>query len=273
MPSSYLRKDNDKRVHTYETSIFFSSANVDFKSQNGSSFTVSLGTPIAIPKEAENVNLKCEATQIYNSVPNISEARQNNLLNFTIDGTPYEFTITKGLYTRQDLNTTITRLLDNEGLIVDNVIPFEILEDTATSRIVIGFNQPNINIDFTTSNKLRQVLGFDSRIVSSNDDLNAFGDNVARFNLTEFFVLTSSLCDPGMQFNDRTQNIIQVIPITREPGTNEFYEPRHPPVIDCQNLRGSKRNQVTFNLLDQNLEPVDTNGEDYSFRILLTYTM
>lgn len=266
------RQANSTTMHKYETTMLFSSEDADFVTDKGSRFSVNFsGDKLNVPKNAENIHILVQSAQIWNTVPNIGD--DNNVLSFNIDGTNYNLEIPKGLYSRSELNTVVLRLLQNEGLFINNEAPFQFLEDVSTNKVVLLINRTGVTIDFTAPRNFAEIVGFQDTIVlpEVTVPVNIFAPNVAKFNQVEFFLIGSDLCSRGIRINKRFANVICQVPIDVEPGSNIVYEPRNPSIIDCSNLRGNIRDQVSFFLTDQNLKPVDTNGEFFSVRLNLTY--
>ncbi len=273
MPTGEQRQRNATMPHRYETSMIFSSENADQLDLRGSRFTVNFGgDKLSIPKNAENILLQVEQAQVWNTVPNITE--DNNILTFTLNGVNQTIEIAKGLYSRPQLNLAVQRSLENAGLIQNNQTPFQILEDSSVNRVVLLINDPTLVLDFTAPRNFAIILGFQDQVVGpiSNTPQNITAPEIARFNTVEFFLIGSNLVDRGIRVNNRYANVITTVPIDVPAGGNIIYEPRNPARVDCSNLRGSIEDRVSFYLTDQNLKPVDTNGEFFSVRIMLSYT-
>ncbi len=278
MPTGNERSVNSTMVHRFQSSMVFNSnPNSGSTGQTtlGDRFTVNFGgEKLSIEKRAENVTIKVEQVQVWNTVPNITET--NNTLNITLGGVEYNIVLTKGLYSRQQLNNAVLRGLENMGLLPDpDNPPFQLLEDASTNRVVINITVNDLIIDFTKQNNFAEIVGFQNTIIplQAGVPINVFAPNVASFNTLEYFVIRSDIIDRGIRENNSYNQAIALVPIDVPPGSNVVYEPRHPPIVDANSLRGSLRSSVTFYLTDQLGRPVDTNGEYFSLRLVLSYTM
>ena len=145
------------------------------KSEDGSTFTINLERPIIIPKEARNCWIEVQSALVWNSVPNILTGI-NDKFYFTYNLTPYILTLEKGQYDLEYLNIEIVRQIKSLGL-PNNLILFR--GDSATSKVVIEVLDANITIDFTQPDTFREILGFNSQILSSAIINFQKGDNTA----------------------------------------------------------------------------------------------
>jgi hypothetical protein len=251
-------------------------------SQDGSSFEIQLEDPIHIPSEAINVTTCIEEATIWWTVPNIIEGQNDKFYVFgdRADGSPAQlFTvqIPQGLYDLTGLNNTIQLLLENAGAkIIDgtNTKPLiQIGSDSATQKILIRYNYPNVYIDFSPSNSLRDILGYDQTQVGpySNAPVNKLAPNVAQFNTVNYFLIASDLVSKGIRFNNRYNQVVSQVLINVSPGSQIVSTPFNPPRVSSQELAGVKRSILRFRLSDDKLRPVNTNGENFTARVVIRY--
>lgn len=234
-------------------------------SSDGSRFSVNLDSPISIPQGVIDCNIDVIAASIWNVSPNISPLFQNNLFYFQYQTINYLITIQEGLYSLTQLNGYISRYFVNNGL-PKNLIVFS--GDAATQSTVITFNYITTQIDFTQADTIRTILGFDSSLVPTLPSTiigeSYISDTQAKFNRINFFYIKSSLVTEGLPINGVAGNIISQIPITSAPGSQINYSPQNVISIEARNLIGKTIQQIRFQLLDDQLRPVNTLGEYWS---------
>lgn len=244
-------------------------------SDNGSTFVVSLEEPLSIPQKSENVTLEVQSADTWNIVPNIVENQNKfycSALDVTDTPTAYVLTIPVGLYDLTSLSVAIETALLNDGAKPGN---FTFIADSATQKVNIRFNNPNTTIDFNPNDTFRDVLGFDPQVVGPFVTIPTTvpADNVAKFNNVSFFLISSDLVDYGLRVNNLYRQIICKIPITAKPGSQITYNPFNATIIDMNNLKGVKRTQIRFQLLDDSGNTVDTRGEYFSVLLKISYDM
>jgi hypothetical protein len=252
-------------------------------SPDGDAFTVQLNNPIVIPHKALSCSLVLLQAEIWNVVPNISAKIGNNTLYIYTDYVPLtdpptapnpqnvQIVIPDGLYSLDGLNSFIGSALTNLDLPV-NLITLS--SDSATQTVVINFNYDNTQLDFTQSNTLNEILGFNSRLVPLVLEPAVhieFGDNPAKFNRTDSFIIKGDLISNGIPFNNINSGVLASIPITAKAGSQIVYAPYNPIVIDCDELIGKSKSNFSFQLTDQLNRNVDTVGEIWSFSVQISY--
>lgn len=261
--------------HTYLLSS--STANgAKNKSSDGSIFELSLDQPIQVPKTARDIKVSVVEAHVWNNVYNISAALANNKFAGTFEdlagtGTDvYDLTIPDGQYSLPHLEHSLKRLIINGGGSTTNE-PFHFISDASQGRVVILLDNANTIIDFTNANPVRTVLGFDSQTITSATDLYVTAENTANFNNINQFQIHSDLVGNGIPVNSKYTNTLCQIPITASSGSLINYSPRNVTEVSAPELRGSTKNHVRCWLTSENNESVDTNGEEWSFRIIIDY--
>ena len=129
-------------------------------------------------------------------------------------------------------------------------------------------------VDFTIANSCRNILGFDARQVPAVAEAAGYlevSDDIARFNRITSYLIRSSLVSNGIPVNSTAAGIIASIPISVAPGSQIVYSPPHPIQADASELVGQIKNYFNFSLLDQEQRRVNTNGEVYTFVVVLRY--
>jgi len=234
-------------------------------STDGSKFTIYLDTPISLPQAAMNATVEVSQASIWNVSYNISADFANNNFNF-VSGIAYDLTIPDGLYSLSGLNAYLATQFVNLGFPANLIV---ISGDDATQKTILTFLNAGDQVDFTQPNSVREILGFNSRIVTSaSAGFNEFSDSTAAFNRVNSYLIKSTLVSQGLNINNIGAGVIASVPITVSPGSQINYQPRNPIPIDASELVGQSKNAFTFSLLDQSLRPAPTAGELYNFVVI-----
>lgn len=259
-----------------ESSLKFSSdpaSGAQNVSTDGSTFSVTLNTPIQIPRSAMYATIEVAQAEIWNTSPNIAAAFDNNIFTFTTSdvGNPgtHTFTIPDGLYSRVGLDGYLSSSFANLG-VASNLIVLS--EDEATQRTILTFLLAGDSVDFTVANSVREVLGFDSRIAPTAPKAagwNEISDDPASFNRVNSYLVLSNLVSNGIPVNNVAPGVIAAVPIDKEPGRQINYGPQSPTRVDASELIGGSKLNIRFSLVDQLLRPTPTAGEVWS--ILVTF--
>jgi hypothetical protein len=259
-----------------EEAYFFSSDlknGAKNKSVDGSTFSVQLNSPIAIPKESIYCTLEVTTATIWNVSPNISAAIGNNKLYLTYGSIGNVITVADGLYGVDELASSIQREMVDRGLPSDLII---LTADPATQKVIITFNYPNTRINFDFPNTFRDILGFNERRVPLVDQTAAYsevGDTTAEFNRIVNYLIKSDIISDGISVNAISDSVIADVLITAAPGSQIVYTPYNPPKANADELAGHRKNFFNFRLTDQSGRAVDTLGENYSFTIVIKYVL
>lgn len=275
------------RLLQKEYAYFFSS-DVENGAQNvsadGSSFSIQLDRPIDLPK-CLDATLEVTTASIWNVSPNISALIGNNKLYVHTDyvvptppqatAAPTDFVITipDGSYGVTDLDQLISREVVKVGY-PSNLI--QISADDATQKVIITFNYASTWLDFTYADSVRDVLGFNARLVPLTPqaaDYSEPADETAAFNRVSSYLLKTDLISNGIAVNNISESIIAEVLITARPGSLINYTPYLPPKADAMELSRHSKNQFSFRLTDQLGRPVELLGESYSFTIVIRYTI
>lgn len=238
------------------------------KSPDGSSFQINLERGILVPKEAVYSYLVCQSAEIWNTSPNILTGINDKL--YLSDGLgALVITIPQGLYDRSLLNEEIDRQIVASGRPTNSIV---LLGNDATQKIILEIAASGTSIDFTQSDTFRDILGFNSQIINTVvADTLVTADNVAAFNVIDYYLLHADLVSKGLQVNGKYSQIVSQVLIEAPTGSQIKYEPQNIPEIPCNELIGNKINTINVWLTDQDNQRVDTAGEDYSMRLVIHY--
>jgi hypothetical protein len=261
-----------------EFSFIFSSAEengADNVSEDGSKFSVILSSALQVPSSAVYCYLSVTQASIWNTSPNISAAFGNNKFEFTTTnaGNPgtHNITIPDGLYSVSALNGFLSTTLVNL-LLPNNLI--SLTGDSATGKSILTYLEAGDSTDFTITDSVREVLGFDSRIsplAPQAAGFSDFGDNIAEFNRVNSYIIASNVISNGIPLNGGGRGIIASVPINVNPGSQISYQPQSPIAINASELIGNSKLNIDFELLDQELRPTPTASEDWSFVVSIKY--
>lgn len=243
------------------------------RTADGSSFSVQLNTPIQIPAEAKHIHVSVPNSTIWNVVPNIIEG-VNDTMYITENANNYVIVIPQGLYDLPSLNNAIAIQLENEGALTNPSI-LTLVADESTQKVIIKANYTGVSIDFTPDDTFRDILGFDARVVgpSTLAPENFIADNVAGFNVLEYFKIHSDIVPMGIQQNEDFDQTIAQVQISALPGSQIIDAPFLPAKSEASYLAGTKKKSIRFWLTDQRNNLVNTNGEYYSARITIAYLL
>lgn len=251
------------------------------RSTDGSSFEISLEDAIQIPANAVNCSITVEESTVWWTVPNIITGSNDKFYIFgdsnALIPVPqlYTLTIPQGLYDLTGLNNSLLTQLENVGARMNPSPLINLLADSNTQRVIIRFNYSNVTVNFTLPNTSKDILGFTAVILGPFGIIptNQLAPNVAAFNTVNYFLIASDLVRQGLRFNNTYAGIITQILITASPGSQIVSTPFNPSKIQSDELIGSKRTNIRFNLTDDKLRAVNTNGEYYTARIVIRYSI
>jgi hypothetical protein len=208
---------------------------------------------------------------IWWTVPNISASLGNNVFAF-FDGTSNRsITIPDGLYDIDQLASTIPILIDNIPASLPAESLFVFAGDNATQKVIITFKSANLSINWNLST-IRSIIGFlptSPSTVGIGQSLIA--DNIANFNVITSFLIHTDLINSGIPVNSVNSAVISNVLIDVSPGNLINYAPSNVPVVDADELIGVRRTNIRFRLTDQSNRRVDTNGEYWSFMVVIRY--
>ena len=243
-------------------------------SADGSSFTVTLNLPISIPNSAVDATAGVLQANIWNTSPNISAQFNNNIFRFTTLQAPagtYTITIPDGLYGVEDLNTYLSSQFVNLGLSANLI---SIGGDNSTQKSILTFEFGGDSVDFTVANSVRTVLGFNSEVLTApSNNFSFYSENIASFNRNNSYIIASNLVAQGIPVNNQSAGILTTVPIDIAPGSQINYQPQNVIWFDCTELIGRPKLNISFRLLNQDLEATPTGGEFWAFTLLIRYNV
>lgn len=268
--------------HYVLTYSFDSNPNTGAVNRNalGSEFSVDLETPLIVPKEAENINVKVKNANVWFVTPNITLGI-NSKFSLTYNAINYTIDVPTGLYDVDTLSARIQTQLNIASAGVTPVDIIQLLPDIALNSVVIQINYYNVDIDFrdnTVPNNIRGILGFGSVLINGPvaGVLPTYfeGAETARFNNTDYYLIkSSSLVTRGLSINSTYDGILARIDINVSVNSKIVYDPRQVPEIPAPELRGIDLSTLSFQLTNQLNELVDTRGENYNITFEIHYDL
>ena len=245
------------------------------KIADGSSFEINLSDAIAIPKNSKTCTVQVQEATVWWVIPNIlsSGGSQNNLFSIDDGVNPsFDVAVPQGLY---DLNTLQVSI--DSAVVADGGASglFTLIGDSATQKVIIRINGIGISIDFTIANSFRDILGFNSQVLGPTlvVQTDFLANNQAQFNTLDYFLIHSDIVSQGMRTNNTFSQTIAQVLIDQAPGSQIVSKPFNPPKVPASELIGSKRKLIRFWLTNQSNEVVNTNGENWSARIIIEYNV
>jgi hypothetical protein len=272
---NHIANHTANTMYKSEIPILFSSSPNDGAtniSADGSRFTVILDEPLLIPSDAKQCYVSVPEVTAWNVFPNIITGI-NDL--FYLDGGAGYLTVIvpQGLYDLSGLQEAIDREYVSLGGVTGI---FSFIADDATQKVVIQLNIAGVQIDFTQNQTMRDILGFNAQLVPPLPSVGVYtqyADFVAGFNSIEYLLVHSDLVLTGIRTNSSFTQTIAKASITATPGSQIIYQPFNPPRSNSNNLIGTIKNRLNFWLTDQSNNPVNTNGEFWSIRLVIEYTI
>jgi hypothetical protein len=280
-----------------DLTYFFSSSTAlgaQNKDNNGARFQIQLDRPITVPVNAVDVNIEVTSANIWFTSPNIDAIYQNNLLYLEYDdgvnSGSIVLTIPKGLYSVNSLNQTVEHLL-NDVLIPGSAGYFPcdsilFTSDPATQKIKLQFGNLYLSMltDQALLNNIAPTLGFYLPPVNGIPitDIGSIGPSlytgqvftapsVAQLNKINAYLIHGDIVKNGIAVNNTQANILTEVQLTVSTGKLLTYRPYLPYKLDGTHLKYGSRDFLTFWLTDELNRYIDTNGEDFSFALTISY--
>jgi hypothetical protein len=246
-------------------------------SADGSTFSVNYEDGgLQIPADALNVTVSVQTSSIWFSTPNIFTGI-NDKMYVTGDNTSgaltnFVLTIPRGLYDLPLLNNAILLQLENQQAKTNPSPLISISADEATAKVNLRFNYANVQVDFRPTDTFREILGFNADLLTVPTAPKTIpAPNVAKFNTINSYLIHSDLVNNGIRYNNVYNQTIGEVLIDVAPQEQINSQPFNPATSDASDLRGVKRNNVSFWLTDENNVKLDTNTEYWGARILIRY--
>jgi hypothetical protein len=223
-----------------------------------------------------SVNLDTVSSKLYEVIPSTDNLATgvNSFSRYRAGlAQSYIVTIPTGLYDLSGLNNTIQRELEAQGAKTDPAPLISFSPDDATQKVQMRLNYADVSVDFTQSDTPRDILGFASAVYGPEAlaPIDLLAPNTAGFNTVNYFLIQSDLVQRGIRFNNVFNQTIAQVLINVAPGSQIVSTPFNPAKTSAQELAGAKRSNLRFRLTDDRGNPVNTNSEYWSCRIVVEY--
>ena len=240
-------------------------------------FRVDLEQPIAVPRNAQNCELKVLSSSIWANEPNIITGFNDTLRVTGPDTfdviTIFDIVIPQGSYSVSELNQRIQIELSNAGAKTSPDPLVAITPDESTQKIDLRAFYTGVIIDFTQPNSCWEILGFTAStvLIAGFAGESFLAPNEAGFNVINYYLISSNLVSQGLRFNNTYRQIINQTNIDVRPNSQIVSEPFNPSTISCPELIGQVRSNFDIRLLKDDFTPANTRGEYFSVRLELSY--
>lgn len=260
---------NKKVVRTFNARSISSGDKKNTLDSYGNEFRYSINGGIKMP--GDSCIMKITFSSVWFNTPNITSG-VNNKLYFTIgSGSETSISIPTGLYSVTTLSSMIVTLLENSSI---DSTAFTLGANDATQKVYLRAGDEDVEFNFTHSDTIRDILGFDSGTVSVSSETSEFGDNIANFNTLNQYLIHCDKVDGGINYDGTSSDIIDVIniPAGTSVGSQVISEKIDPTVIYADSFCKSVDN-ILFRITDQDNNKIDTLGEEWniSFKLISTY--
>lgn len=262
-----------------EVSLLFSSdpaIGAENVSADGSVFSVTMPTPLAIPAGAMDARMGVVSASCWSVSPNISPDFANNVFRYTTSTAPagtFTIAIPTGLYSLDALGAFLSNSFANNG---HDPSLFTLSGDQATQSAVVTFLTAGDAVDFSVANSVGVILGWPALgpvIVAPVAGYNAYSPENAKFNRVNAFAIISDIVSTGIQQNGANTGVIVSIPINVPPGSQINYAPQVVAWFPATELIGNMKRNMTFRLVDQQNRPTPTLGETWQITIAVQWSV
>ena len=191
----------------------------------------------------------------------------NDKFRYVVGGVVKDITIPHGQYGVQDINSYIQSKLLANG---DSGTGISIVGNYNLLRVVITL-EPNYDVDFTISNSIRGLLGFNSQLYENNGatDLEFVGELPG--NITggvDSISINCSILNPSYNItNNRTSTSLHSFTPNSGPGSN--LSQTIPSYVFLPISTSGNINSIHITITDQAQNELDLNGENISLSLLI----
>ena len=187
-------------------------------------FTQNLSTPIYLnPENRYLIYLK--KFTFYNSVKNITAALNNNKIKY-FDGFEWiTFTFEDGAYNIDDMNRALYEYFEDLNWLYDvngvQTSPIYFEGFAAIDKIRVNL-KPGYKIDFSEGRFCDRIGFYDTDLITANQT----GGKTADITDHDSLLIHCSLTSNSI-VNGNKSDVIENVPITVLPGSQQVYEPKH----------------------------------------------
>ena len=241
-----------------QTTLFFVSAKGFGSSEH---FRTEFSPPLELNKP-HNYQLSLINASMWYSWFNITSS--NNKFKYYNNTTWKEITVEPGAYNIVDINQIIKHHMKENGDKTDDSTPINITPNYNTLKSTIELKD-GFQIDFTIEESLREILGFDSKIVQGNG-FHSSDHNVKITDIESIQIHCDLVTDSFL--NGSSSSVIYSFTPAVPPG---YLINIHPAQTFYLNI-GKKGliNSITLSVKDQNGKLINMNGERVTYFLHLS---
>lgn len=195
----------------------------------------------------------------------------NNVIYFSDDilnATKYTITIPQGSWGLADLNDYVV----SQQLIITGNTIFQLSANYSTGKVVVEFSGTLTGwfVNFTAT--APSILGFGVQWVPVGGSSTAFytesAPNQASFNSVTQIKVTTNMIQDSIDNSALSSNVLHISTPIVGVGSVQTDAPSIPLTIESTRLGTGKVSEITFQILDQNNNPV-TLSEDFSLTAII----
>lgn len=225
-----------------------------------------------IPRGARNVTVALIRGTFWWTIPNFRDCTIQLYIQDEKKGeVNIPLVIPKGIYNYKQINTLMGNAFQDLGYGRNSI---EFVENGSTSTIDLSFTA--IGAVLFPSGSCEKQFGYDADVRYQFTGVGSKfvrAPHPASFDTIQFLTVGTSLVGAGFRLNKGTfRNVIANITINAAPGYQITAEPPWPLEVPTNVFEGGQPlSRATFFLMDQDGEPVDTNGEAWTLLLRLRY--
>lgn len=236
-------------------------------SDDGSEFTVVFDSPIVVPRQSITCYVQVDQATLWYNTSNITTTKTS----FTVDAEDYELPV--GLYSLESLELAVNTLIEDRTSIADT---FTFIGNEADSTVTVTGNIAGTVLSWPVEGGFNELLGF-TQDQNPSTWINA-GDNItgldaAAFNNTDYYLIHTDLVSRGIRINNKYSQVVDQVLIDVHPGSQLISKPFNPIKVPAEELIGESRKTCRVWLTNQSGTRVDTLGEIWSCRLIITYIL
>jgi len=225
-------------------------------------FITKISPPIQLDrtKEYEAAFISLET---YNSIPNISS--DNNIFKYSNNnGSTWKIiTLPTGAYEIEAINNEILRNMIINGDSGEDTFYINIDANISTQSSIVNITNTNYRVDFSVTNSIGSMLGFDSAILNSGYNISPRPVDIMKVNSIR--VNIDDIIEGSYVKGIPGPTIYSFFP-RASPGSKVIERPTYPIFYSISLYYIS---YIRLWLSDQNGNPIDLRGESLSVRIAL----
>lgn len=240
--------------HITETTLFFDSTKGSGRSHN---FIIDYNPPLSLDQK-KRYEIGLVSADVWHSWYNIHT--NNNVFAYFNGLVWKKIILTPGAYNITDIDREIKRMIDANGDTAKNIMITPNYNTLKCRMVIVGLYQ----VDFTVTNSIRSVLGFNSQVLSKAGTFSG-EKNVNISDINSLIIGCSIVNDSYV--NGSSSDCIFTFSPNVPPGALIAVRPSqilYLPVVQSYTVQ-----QITMRITDQSGNEVDLNGERVTYYLHL----